>query len=524
MNTTPRFNALLFCTLFLTWLAPTHAVERRVSPSGDSGGNNAAVIQNAINQSATGDVVVLNAGNYVLSSAITFKSGVSVKGDGAVALDATGLDTPLILDQTGALTTFTLDSITLKNIQLKFTGTASYGTMTNITLSNCTFTDIKNTGLSQTAYVAFAYGRNNKVENCKFFRPDQSYFGRAVQLFKTKNTSILNNTVRGFFLNAVVSSSASFDTEIIGNTFVRTPSELESKTDQNQNEDHGIYLASFNGLTVQRNTIGGWTATADGMCAKLRNGENAVFSENKCSKSGIGLFVYANAEPRYLKNIKIENNDFTLDPWNNTLSVYNGIGYYRTDAQGIEASIRIANNRLPQGCIFIAGYGNTVNTIATGATFNDNNGGIFNNRVAAANALSAPPSVTVSGTTYFYKSAALDVDGNGTPDAATDGLIILRYLMGFRGSAMTANALGLSPTRSTQEIQTYLDNKTASAEPAFSIASNGATTRPLATTDGILMIRHLLGMSGPALVNGIPVSVTLSTPEALTEYLTMLSP
>jgi hypothetical protein len=53
----------------------------------------------------------------------------------------------------------------------------------------------------------------------------------------------------------------------------------------------------------------------------------------------------------------------------------------------------------------------------------------------------------------------LDIDGNGVSDASTDGVLILRYLLGFRGAALVENALATSPpaTRTLPvEIETYL--------------------------------------------------------------------
>jgi hypothetical protein len=52
----------------------------------------------------------------------------------------------------------------------------------------------------------------------------------------------------------------------------------------------------------------------------------------------------------------------------------------------------------------------------------------------------------------------LDIDGNGVIDAATDGLLITRYMLGFRGAALIANALGQAPrARSTAaEIEPWL--------------------------------------------------------------------
>ena len=54
-------------------------------------------------------------------------------------------------------------------------------------------------------------------------------------------------------------------------------------------------------------------------------------------------------------------------------------------------------------------------------------------------------------------SPLLDVDGNGLIDAATDGLLLLRYLLGIRGDALVANALGQGARRiQPSEVESYL--------------------------------------------------------------------
>ena len=54
-------------------------------------------------------------------------------------------------------------------------------------------------------------------------------------------------------------------------------------------------------------------------------------------------------------------------------------------------------------------------------------------------------------------SPLLDVDGNGVIDAATDGLLLLRYLLGIRGDALVANALGQGARRiQASEVESYL--------------------------------------------------------------------
>ncbi|MFW6357710.1 MAG: cadherin repeat domain-containing protein [Chroococcales cyanobacterium] len=54
-----------------------------------------------------------------------------------------------------------------------------------------------------------------------------------------------------------------------------------------------------------------------------------------------------------------------------------------------------------------------------------------------------------------------DVDGNGQIDALTDGILILRHLFGISGEALTNEALGENPERTNpEEIQNYLDSGT----------------------------------------------------------------
>lgn len=55
-------------------------------------------------------------------------------------------------------------------------------------------------------------------------------------------------------------------------------------------------------------------------------------------------------------------------------------------------------------------------------------------------------------------SCKLDVDGNGTIDALTDGLMMLRAMLGMTGTAVTTGALGANPTRNAwASIRLYLN-------------------------------------------------------------------
>jgi len=94
---------------------------------------------------------------------------------------------------------------------------------------------------------------------------------------------------------------------------------------------------------------------------------------------------------------------------------------------------------------------------------------------------------------------SLDVDasiGQSKYDALTDGLLIVRYLNNLTGNALVAGALGQTATRTDPvQITTYLDF----IRPQLDIDGNGSFD---AATDGVLIVRYLLGLRGDALVTG----------------------
>ena len=59
---------------------------------------------------------------------------------------------------------------------------------------------------------------------------------------------------------------------------------------------------------------------------------------------------------------------------------------------------------------------------------------------------------------------SLDIDGNNTIDPLTDGLMLVRAMFGLTGSAVTDNAVGANPSRSTwAQIQPYLNGNCGSS-------------------------------------------------------------
>lgn len=108
-----------------------------------------------------------------------------------------------------------------------------------------------------------------------------------------------------------------------------------------------------------------------------------------------------------------------------------------------------------------------------------------------------------------------DVDGNGDADFLSDGLLIQRYLFGdFEGDALIDNALAPDATRTSAEaILDYLNP----SRSLLDIDANGAS---LPLTDGILINRYLLGVSGEDLIeDALAPDATRISPDAITDYL-----
>lgn len=93
--------------------------------------------------------------------------------------------------------------------------------------------------------------------------------------------------------------------------------------------------------------------------------------------------------------------------------------------------------------------------------------------------------------------AKLDVDNDGLVNAATDGMLVVRYLLGMRGAALIdglpipANA----ERRDAASITAYLD----AIRTDLDVEGVGGAS---AMTDGILIVRYMLGLTGTALTQG----------------------
>ena len=112
----------------------------------------------------------------------------------------------------------------------------------------------------------------------------------------------------------------------------------------------------------------------------------------------------------------------------------------------------------------------------------------------------------------------LDIDGNSSYDALTDGLLSIRYMFGLTGTSLTGSAIGTGATRSTStQVLSYLDSMHAQLD----VDGNGTAD---AFTDGLLIIRYMFGLRGPALTAGAIGAGATRTAAEIETYIQSVMP
>jgi hypothetical protein len=144
--------------------------------------------------------------------------------------------------------------------------------------------------------------------------------------------------------------------------------------------------------------------------------------------------------------------------------------------------------------------GQTIRLRMRAAWDNDVNVAGANWRIDGVTVISGRSCIT-AGTGACSAPALLNVDDSAAPDVysgATDGALLLRYLFGLRDAALVGNINGTAPQRNAAQIATHIETNLA----RYDVDGDGSVR---ATTDGVMVIRRLLGLSGPALTSGVRV-------------------
>ena len=112
----------------------------------------------------------------------------------------------------------------------------------------------------------------------------------------------------------------------------------------------------------------------------------------------------------------------------------------------------------------------------------------------------------------------IDVDGDGTFDALTDGLLLLRHMFGLSGEALIA---GVVSDNATYTTSAELVSRMLDLGDTLDIDNNGQID---ALTDGLIILRYLFGLDGEVLIaNVIGNGAERYSTNAIKQYLSQLT-
>lgn len=111
-----------------------------------------------------------------------------------------------------------------------------------------------------------------------------------------------------------------------------------------------------------------------------------------------------------------------------------------------------------------------------------------------------------------------DFDQDGNADALTDGLLLLRYTFGLRGSSLSDNAIATTSSLTPAEVE----SKVSSAMTYADIDDSGNVD---ALTDGLMLLRYLFGLRGTSLINSaVAIDANRSTAVEIETYIESMFP
>ena len=138
---------------------------------------------------------------------------------------------------------------------------------------------------------------------------------------------------------------------------------------------------------------------------------------------------------------------------------------------------------------------------------------LFKNDLSTDKRLVAQSTVNLS-----TSSLSWDFDNDGNADALTDGLLLLRYAFGLRGSSLVQ-------VRYLKTLRCLRHDLQSMIESSPGIADIDGDEQVDALTDGLILLRYLFGLRGDALIVGaISVDASRSSSGDITNYLISFMP
>lgn len=136
--------------------------------------------------------------------------------------------------------------------------------------------------------------------------------------------------------------------------------------------------------------------------------------------------------------------------------------------------------------------------------------------VASAGTATATSAAAILTVNPPMRVVDLDADGNGTTDALSDGVMIVRAMFGFGPDLIVQGAMAPNGTRTVAEIAGYLQE----LRTELDIDANAQVD---ALSDGIVLVRYLFGFRDAQLVaDAVDPSGARADPLAIADYLSQL--
>lgn len=113
----------------------------------------------------------------------------------------------------------------------------------------------------------------------------------------------------------------------------------------------------------------------------------------------------------------------------------------------------------------------------------------------------------------------LDLDNDGVIKASSDGQLLRRFLARLHDSNLTRGALGNAPQRSDPDA---IEDRLAELQPLLDLDRDGVVDM---NTDGLMILRYMLGFRGVALTNNaLSATASRTDPVAIAADLAILIP
>mgnify|MGYP005644142867 FL=1 len=113
---------------------------------------------------------------------------------------------------------------------------------------------------------------------------------------------------------------------------------------------------------------------------------------------------------------------------------------------------------------------------------------------------------------------SLDIDGNGQVDALTDGLLLLRSMFGLSGDPLITGVISHDAFYTSSS---HIEARVSALGTRADIDSDGDVD---ALTDGLIILRYLFGIRGDAMTNGVIADGgQRKTPDEIENYMNSLT-